>query len=334
MAQYFRLKQAASTSTRSLTYHDTSSSSAGTENTQDVALDNTALASSSILIFPRAPSERRSSYSSAIESQYQFSGGSSPSLPTDVSIETLSGSGRGGTPTSEQPQARSVFEHWERVALSQANLEAHVRSRGWDKLHLEEASASSDWEMGSGAGVGVGYFVQPQQQGDTSWLHISPSPPSPQRSRTTSILSSPFSRILSLSPEPPFRLPFLSFLQSFISLDESTLHIISRSPDSKVPVLFASSPGPPSEDDGLSEDTELNHGTLKLLLFNPDKPEDIDLLKKGLDPSEIPLEVNPFLVIPSHLSVWKLVKLVLDGGTRVWKEVKIWGIGEPPLIGV
>jgi len=139
--------------------------------------------------------------------------------------------------------------------------------------------------------------------------------------------------MLAFSPEPPFRLPFLSFLQNFIAIDESTLHLISRSPDSHTPALFASSPGPnvPATPEANAEEP---HGSLRLLLYNPDKPEDISLLKAGLDPLEIPAEGNPFLLIPSEISVWKLVKLVIDGGAKAWKEVRVWRVGEVPLIGV
>lgn len=263
------------------------------------------VATSSILIFPKAPSERRSSYGSAVESQYELTG-STPSLPTDMSPGSLSG---------DRQTAGSEFS-WQSVALSRGQ----GQTRGWDELLLEEASVASDWEAESGIFKKMA----------TRWTPRTLTGNHHTRSRASSGLSSHF---LPFSPEPPFRLPFLSFLQSFLTLDESTLHLISRSPDSYTPALFPSSPGTPPLLPTEKEE-ETIHGSLKLLLYNPDKPQDMALLQASLDTSQVPEEGNALLLSPSHMSVLKLMKLVIDGGTRAWKEVRVWSVGEASLIGV
>jgi hypothetical protein len=81
------------------------------------------------------------------------------------------------------------------------------------------------------------------------------------------------------------------------------------------------SPGAPSP---LKDEAETTHGVLKLLLFNPDKPKNTALLKASMDPSETPAEANPLLLNPARVAVWQLLELVIEGGVRVWREVKVW----------
>ncbi|KAF8510353.1 hypothetical protein BU17DRAFT_70092 [Hysterangium stoloniferum] len=275
---------------------------------------NNQMASSSTLIFPTAPSQRRSS--SSVDTRLSLSD-STPSFPTDASIESLLSCNQRG----EGPITRNgTQESWQ--AVSRTLLDA--RDRTWDAMMLEETFSLSESELDSG-------YIKPL----FATRLTSSSPPGQSssgiRSRTSSSLSSPFSRLLSVTPQLPFRLPFLSFLQSCLTLDESTLHLISRSPDPHNSVLFSVSPGVPPP---LEDEAEPAHGVIRLLLFNPDKPKSTALLRASIDPSETPREANPLLLNPAQTAVWRLVELVIEGGVRVWKEVKAWDSGEARIVGL
>ncbi|KAF8575473.1 hypothetical protein K439DRAFT_1641349 [Ramaria rubella] len=301
MSQYFRPRRAPSSLVES-----NDKTPAQERNALDVITDNHIL-SSSILIFPNAPSERES-FSNAIDNQHDFSGSMS-SLPTDMSVESF--------PSSNESKShdRDVYnprEGW------QKNPSPGLRSvRSWDDVFVEEEGDRA-WDSGN---------VRPVYERLTSY---SPRPHTVDNTRTSSSVGSPFACPLSLSPELPFRLPFISFFQNFITLDESTLHLISRSPDSTNTVLFSVSPGPPSRGEYVDEPT---HGEIKLLLDNPDKAKNMVFLKAGIDPSEVPPDMNPILMGPTRIPVWEFFRFMIKGGVRVWKEVS-WEGGDAKLIGV
>jgi hypothetical protein len=77
-----------------------------------------------------------------------------------------------------------------------------------------------------------------------------------------------------------------------------------------------------------------SHGALKLLLSNPDKPQNTALLKAGIDPSEVSGDTNQLLVSPTKIPVWRLLNVVVEGGAMAWKEVKAWNAGDATFIGL
>ncbi|KAF8506322.1 hypothetical protein JB92DRAFT_2962693 [Gautieria morchelliformis] len=263
--------------------------------------DNQLASSSLILVYPSPPSEQESS---SIRVGFGSSE-STLSLPTDVSLESVRS-------PSRRPNGEGVSnsnENWPKM------LPTLTQDHGWDESHLGERS---EWALSSA-------YSRPESMSLTS------HPPRTSHIRTTSSLSSPFTLPLSTSPQPPFRLPFISFLLSFLTTDESTLHLISRSPDPHMSSLFPVSPGPHSD---LEDDEEPPHGALKLLLSNPDKSQNTALLKAGIDPSEMSGDTNMLLVSPTRLPVWPLLKVVVEGGVMAWKEVKAWNAGDARFIGV
>lgn len=320
MSQYFRPRRATTSSASGCLGLPLTPSNYrhGNDGSEDVALDSSnQIASSAILIFPNPPSDQES-LRTVSESGCEFSGSSPLSLPTDVSYSIDS------VGTTSRSRSRSEHEREHSGSASwQTMLHALPRDRKWDEFVPEE---QSEWELESG------YL---KQENPRFTRHSSRR----CHTRASSGLSSPQTLPSSLSPQPPFRLPFLSFLQAFLTFDESTLHLISRSPDLHVPSLFPVSPDPHSfpnsvNDDAEDGDDEPPHGTLKLLLSNPDKPHGAALLKARIDPTEIPGNDNPLLMSPGRIPVWRLLEFVIEGGVRAWKEVRSWNAGDPRLMGV
>ena len=326
MSQYFRPRRATTSSATSnslIPYLFPSNDGSRNDGSDDLDNIRNQATSSAILIFPNPPSEQESSRS-ATGSGFGYSGSSTLSLPTDVSLESMRSRSRSRSRGErEQERVHSRHESWQAMLRT---LPRNSRGR-WDELLPEE---QSEWELELESGN-----LNPENTRFTN------PPPRGRHTRTSSGVSSPLSLpFMPLSPQPPFRLPFLSFLQSFLTLDESTLHLISRSPDPHVSSLFPVSPGLHSvdkddEDDDTADDAgdgEPPHGALRLLLNNPDKPQNTALHKAGIDPSEIPGEVNPFLVSPTQIPVWRLLGFVIEGGVRAWREVGAWRAGD--LMGV
>jgi len=269
MAQYYHPRPATTSSEASDTHIEVISSRDRQHRNGEY---ENALASSSILVFPNPPSEQETSRS---ESRFEFTG-STPSLPTDLSF----GSVRSRSESRSEMNPHEIERSWRNTS---GNFHPNC-----DRFSLEE---ESDWESDAG-------------DSRTRWEHLSHAnhlPPSGGHTRTSSNLSSLNTGSLSLTPQPPFRLPFLSFLRIFLSLDDSTLHLLSRSPDPQSSVLFPFSPGstfPSCEE----SEAEPKHGVRKLLLHNPDKPQNRALL--AMDPSESPAGANPLLASPMRIPVW------------------------------
>jgi hypothetical protein len=300
MFQYFHQRRPSS-STVTLDSHslDPSSSNGSHHSGSNFDLHDNQLASSSlILVFPSPPSEQESS-----SARVGFNSSESTlSLPNDVSLESVrSPSGEGVSNNSN--------ESWPKI------LSTLAQDCGWDESLL---GRRSEWKLSSA-------YPRPES------LSLTRHPPCRSHIRTSSSHSSPFTHPLSTSPQPPFRLPFISFLLSFLTLDESTLHLISRSPDLHLSSLFSVSPGPHPD---FEDDEEPPHGALKLLLSNPDKPQNTALLKAGIDPSGLSGDTNLLLVSPTRIPVWRLLKAIVEGGTMAWKEVKAWNAGDATFIGV
>lgn len=290
MAQYYRPRPATTSSAASDTHTEVLSSCDGRHQCGSNIHFENALASSSILVFPNPPSEQ----TSRSESRFEFNG-STASLPIDVSVGSLRSRSRSGSRSEVNPNEHQ--RSWQHISGT-------IR-RNCDEFPLEE---ESDWQLDA-------EDLRVRRE------HVRHTNHWPRRGAGHTRISPNLSTgSASLTPQPPFRLPFLSFLQSFLSLDESTLHLLSRSPDSQVSILFPCPPGStfPHEE----SDEETMHGVHQLLLYNPDKPQNRALLKAAIDPSETPAGANPFLASPMRIQVWRFLRFVMEGGAKAWREVR------------
>ncbi|KAI0057811.1 hypothetical protein BV25DRAFT_1830726 [Artomyces pyxidatus] len=117
-------------------------------------------------------------------------------------------------------------------------------------------------------------------------------------------------------PHPRIHLPLLSLFASLLSIDESTLHLISHSPSHSI--LFAGHPSSFSEDAlAVGGEAERPHGVYALLTPAGEQAA----LKEGLrvvcDPSIVPSVSSSFPL----LGLFDLVKGVWTGGGRAWRDI-------------
>ncbi|KAF8531471.1 hypothetical protein JB92DRAFT_2850255, partial [Gautieria morchelliformis] len=181
-----------------------------------------------------------------------------PSPPSKQESSSI----RVGFDSSESTHLESQLnsnENWPKI------LPTVTQDSGWDELGL--LGERSDWPLSSA-------YSRPESMSLTS--HI----------RTTSSLSSPFTLPLSTSPQLPFHLPFISFLLSFLTIDESIPHL------------------------NLEDDEEPPHGALKLLLSNPDKSQNTTEFDQ--DTSLAALEG----LVEGGVMAWKEVKAWNAGDAR------------------
>lgn len=326
--------------------HSTSASSPPELQELTVGEDTLAAAfESSIYLFPSPPSAPPSpapSYSRASTSSIPFSLSlSRERSPTQSSSATgiLSAGGGDwedvGTPLSFRPSdAGSLFPDSDELELGRND---------WDWSPLDEVEASmleeeivraSRWEMAAALRRRVDSLADAEarrraQQHLQEAAHRKPNVdrgldvqrPLYLRSRTTSAATSYGSASTpGPTPHPRIHLPLLSFFASFLSLDSSTLHLLSHTPSQSI--LF---PGVSSSIVGESpevvDETARPHGMESLLA----PPSERISLKEGVDVAcdQNIVSLNPFLASPVSLTnVVEMVKLLWRA--KRWQTI-VWG---------
>jgi hypothetical protein len=126
-------------------------------------------------------------------------------------------------------------------------------------------------------------------------------------------VSSP-SSTTSANPHPRIHIPMLSFFLSFLSLDETTLHLLTHSASQSA--LFA---GHALSSDDSPVDCDQSHGIAKLLTLSGE----CHSLKKGCavacDSSIVPS--NPFLLSGRLVGLWSFVGNAFDNGGKALRDV-------------
>lgn len=316
---------------------------------EESSVEDDALAAAferSIYLFPSPPSAPLSpapslshTSASAVISSPPFS----PSVSRERRLtgsSSATGTSAGGwedidTPLSLRPSdAGSPLPDSDRLGLSERN--------DWDWSPMDEAEASmleeeivraSRWDMAAAlrrrvdslADAEARRRAQQQLQQSLQSKQIADDilesrRTSYVRSRTTSAATAyGLGSAPGPTPHPRIHLPLLSFFASLLSLDSSTLHLLSHTP--ALSILF---PGASSSIVGDSphivEDTDRPHGMESLFAPASERTS----VKEGIDVvcDEDIVSFNPFLVSPFGLtSIIGIVKVMWPGErwrTRVW----------------
>ncbi|TFK52440.1 hypothetical protein OE88DRAFT_1657708 [Heliocybe sulcata] len=235
----------------------------------------------SFSISPSSPFSPASTFSVSGASDYWSGSAASPS--------SRHATGSRGRTISVSTAAESVeVEVWnwedegEDHQPSQNSEEAVERRSRWESLETPESSRRLRAEIGTSPST-------------VSWTDtlssLSPSAlslGSPMRghrrssARSTSDSDSQIPRYDGPAPHPAIRLPLLSLLSSFLSIDESTLHLLRHTPSTST--LFPDLPcRKVSERYSSREATVPEHGFTKLLLYSGSEDDSSSTLTKGLN---------------------------------------------------
>ncbi|EPQ54597.1 hypothetical protein GLOTRDRAFT_139145 [Gloeophyllum trabeum ATCC 11539] len=230
----------------------------------------------SLSVTPSSPFTPSSAFSGI--SDYDWSrSAASPSRHATASES--GGRGRGVSVTTAADELQVEAWNWEDEEYSSQDLEDEVDRRSrWDILSRGDSSrrlrTDSDASPSS-----VSFTIS----------SLSPSMlsmKSPIRSRVDSLRrtrsrSQVTRRYDTAAPHPAIRIPLFSFISSFLSIDESTVHLIRHTPGTSV--LFPSSPHDnASEGSTLDDPPQHVHGLSRLFPSSSSEDDHSIALKKGL----------------------------------------------------
>ncbi|TDL23330.1 hypothetical protein BD410DRAFT_787678 [Rickenella mellea] len=286
---------------------------------------------SAVYIFP-SPAADQGSSSPALSSAISF--------PTDITLSSYhlaSGHSRDGSRDSRLsweefgPRQRSVSIG----TGSPSDLEVEV----WEWPAEEEEGVVSE---GTGVDVGLEAAVERANRWDllrrrplvdrfsTDYIEerlqfrrrlraisMSPSWDGDPRTRKLSSPGTPSRvRARSPAPHPPLRIPLLSFFSSLLSLDDSTMHLLTHTPHPHSSELF---PGPQlfiSNLDDISAEEKLHSRNTSDL-----GESDLRHLKRGIAiATDSSVQPSNTFALPM-IDIWSIVTGVWKNTGKVWTEV-------------
>lgn len=294
-----------------------------------------------VYIFPNPPSDS--------ETQSPYTSSSALSAPTDFGLSS-------GISTSARSRPRSRRASSNGSGLSWEELNSRARSVSIDTgtgsdLDVEVWEWTGDEEDASdGSGVELEAAVERASRWDLlrrrplaefpseytenrlqyrrrlRAISLSPSWDGATRSRTLSNQSGASSRPRSPTPHPPLRIPLLSFFSSLLSLDDTTLHLLTRPSLSHSSPLFS---GPQLFIGSLEDDVGEDKGRRRDFPTVNLRDAELHNLNHGLglacDASVTPANPFAFHAIPM-LDIWSLVSGVFKNSEKVWNEVLRSGV--------
>ncbi|KZT23451.1 hypothetical protein NEOLEDRAFT_547465 [Neolentinus lepideus HHB14362 ss-1] len=282
MAQYYN--STASTSLSRLN-RDTSSSSSQTPVLNEDDLNQ------SIYIFPDPSASR--SRSSSISLSIPPSSPFSPASPFSGASDYWAGSV--ASPSSRLASVTGGGTRERTISVSTAAESTEVEVWTWEEdeedISRQNSERGSRWEIlgiaGSSRHLRTDSNASPSSVSFSGTLSsLSPSAlslRSPIRGHSHHSRShSEIQRHDIPAPHPAIRIPLLSFLSSFLSIDESTLHLLRHTPSTSA--LFPDLPRRQATELSSSEDGALPaHGLLKLFLCSASENDPSSTLIKSLN---------------------------------------------------